>query len=817
MSNAEEIARWGLNLEDTEAQDALGEVWKECRSANEKWGGRGKGGRGLKMAVNGDSISMANVMLSFTGKELLIDAKLKFFKGHKYGLLGENGVGKSTLLRCMARASIPGFPLNLRISYVQQENVAMRGHTLLEYLSGNDDSESLLERIEQLHAEEERLEKALDAEDVVLDEDEINSIAEELSSISDQIEALTLKVNSHEKETNNVETTTGDKLQDPKQWLDSLSVSSKKVLKGLGLHRPLDRLCVSMSHLSGGWRMRALIAKALISVSNKETDVLLLDEPSNHLDLNTLIWLQSFLREIDDCIVVLVSHDRALLEAVCTDIVEMKDHQLVYFPGSYSDFLINKEELAARQTHMADAQTRKEEHIKKTMNLSYEKNIMGADGVLKAKSSKLQRAAMHSRLDGKRFKLFSLKQLDEECVMFPSRVAAIKADKQIRFKFPEPDMTSLRLFADSSSIGTSTSFSIACPLLTFESCSIHRTSRTSSTDTCTESSEILSKVQFQILSGSKVAIVGPNGKGKSTLLTAIRDIIKGTSVSIPLPALSSVEFKSPTVADEPISVASENESWRPVTLKSVPKKAMVKSKASDFISTAHLSDGIKIEGTYHVHRNVRVEMVQQNHIDALVPHFALTSVELLQYLSSKASTLSDSSVCSEGETISDLNARAHLGKFGISGDVALQPIGSLSGGQKARLSLSCIMLSRPHILLLDEPTNHLSITAIEALIVALREFPGAVIVVSHNQHLLSLVCNELFVVDGGKLTITRVGSSTSGGFDMASSSGRKKKDGSSKSPAAPELSTRVEGGVSSSAFIEVLDSYVKSVISSSSS
>jgi hypothetical protein len=70
MSNAEEIARWGLNLEDTQSQDALGEVWKECQDTEEKWGGRGKGGRGLKMAVNGDSVSMTNVMLSFTGYRL---------------------------------------------------------------------------------------------------------------------------------------------------------------------------------------------------------------------------------------------------------------------------------------------------------------------------------------------------------------------------------------------------------------------------------------------------------------------------------------------------------------------------------------------------------------------------------------------------------------------------------------------------------------------------------------------------------------------------------------------------------------------------
>ena len=756
-------------------------------------------------------------------KELLVDAKLKFFRGHKYGLLGENGVGKSTLLRCMAKGSIPGFPLNLRVTYVQQENVAMKGLTILDYLSGNVDNESLSERIDLLRREEERLEKTLEKEDVVLDEEEISSIAEELSSIADKIEELTLKLSSAVEDKDNTDdATTVDIARDPKQWYDSLSISSKKVLKGLGLHRPLDRFGAPMSSLSGGWRMRALIAKALISVSNKETDMLLLDEPSNHLDLNTLIWLQTFLQEIEGCIVVIVSHDRALLEAVCTDIVEFKDRLLSYFPGSYSDFLMNKEELAARQAHMADAQTRKEEHIKKTMKLSYEKNIMGADGVLKAKSSKLQRAAMHSRLDGKKFKLFSLKQLDEECVMFPSRVAAIKADKQIRFKFPEPDMASLRLFADSSAAGESSAFSIACPLLTFESCNIRRTSVSSAVDTATKCSQILSNVQFQILPGSKIAIVGPNGMGKSTLLTTIRDIAKGTSVSVPTSIASPVESKSTAVVDKPATSASvEKGSWKPVTLKSVSSNPKVKPVSSDLVSTANLSEGIILEGTYHIHRNIRVEMVHQNHIDALTPYFALNSVELLQHLSSNGLSLSAADAeGSGGETISDLDARAHLGKFGISGESALQPIGSFSGGQKARLSLSCIMLSRPHILLFDEPTNHLSITAIEALIVALREFSGAVVIVSHNQHLLSLVCNELFVVDGGKVTVNRVGTSSSGCKESAGVSlnarSSKRKDGTTKSPTY-EVAARGELGgesLTSTSFTETLDAYVRSIVTS---
>jgi energy-coupling factor transporter ATP-binding protein EcfA2 len=205
-------------------------------------------------------------------------------------------------------------------------------------------------------------------------------------------------------------------------------------------------------------------------------------------------------------------------------------------------------------------------------------------------------------------------------------------------------------------------------------------------------------------------------------------------------------------------------------------------------------------------------MVHQNHIDALIPHFALNSVELLLHLSTTGLSLLacqerlDTHQTTRAESISELDARAHLGKFGISGDLALQPIGSLSGGQKARLSLSCILLKRPHVLLFDEPSNHLSIGAIEALIVAMREFSGAIVVVSHNQHLLSLVCNEIFIVDNGRIDISRAGSAPLSSGSASSSGSNKKGD----------IGLSKIGGVdgrSGSTFTELLSAYVQSLLS----
>jgi len=102
-----------------------------------------------------------------------------------------------------------------------------------------------------------------------------------------------------------------------------------------------------------------------------------------------------------------------------------------------------------------------------------------------------------------------------------------------------------------------------------------------------------------------------------------------------------------------------------------------------------------------------------------------------------------------------LTARAHLGAFGL-GDVALQKIGSLSGGQKARLAFSSSCIGSPHVLILDEPTNHLSIESIEGLAIACRDYTGALVFASHNRYFINLVANQILHIDKGKATLNFV-------------------------------------------------------------
>jgi len=95
--------------------------------------------------------------------------------------------------------------------------------------------------------------------------------------------------------------------------------------------------------------------------------------------------------------------------------------------------------------------------------------------------------------------------------------------------------------------------------------------------------------------------------------------------------------------------------------------------------------------------------------------------------------------------------RTHLGSFGISGNMALRPMYLLSGGQKSRVSFAIITWEKPHILMLDEPTNHLDFDAINALIVALNNFEGGLVVVSHDEYFLSALCDRLYIVNKGKV------------------------------------------------------------------
>ena len=150
-------------------------------------------------------------------------------------------------------------------------------------------------------------------------------------------------------------------------------------------------------------------------------------------------------------------------------------------------------------------------------------------------------------------------------------------------------------------------------------------------------------------------------------------------------------------------------------------------------------------GSVTSHRQLRRALMNQHHIASLESMMELSSVGVMQR--HRRAT--------QGTGLTAGAARQLLGGFGLPGDLALMPISLLSGGQKARLSMACAVNHTPHLLALDEPTNHLDVSSRAALIAALGEFNGGIVLVSHDAHFLKQVCNELWIVKDGRVRVVK--------------------------------------------------------------
>lgn len=272
-------------------------------------------------------VLLKGVFLAFhEGVELLESATLKLSMGHRYGLIGRNGVGKSTLMRAIATQRLDGFPTHLTTIYVEQEARASPISAVTMVVNSHQQLRSLREQEVRLARGE--------------PSDEGGDSEHTLSEVYEQLRALDS---------------------------DSAESRAESILRGLGFSRAM---CLApTSELSGGWRMRVALACALFV----DPDILLLDEPTNHLDLTASIWLQQTLAASDKCVVV-ISHDRAFLNAVTDNIILFKDQKLVNFSGNYDAYVKTRDDKLQHQQHLFEVQTRTEKHFLE----SIEKNLQQA-------------------------------------------------------------------------------------------------------------------------------------------------------------------------------------------------------------------------------------------------------------------------------------------------------------------------------------------------------------------------------------------------------------------------------------------------------
>ena len=502
-------------------------------------------------------LKIEDITYSVEGRPLFEGASATIPTGHKVGLVGRNGAGKTTLFRLIrGELALEGgtisIPTRARIGGVAQEVPSS--------------ATSLLETV--LQADTERA--ALLAEsDTAHDPHRIAEIQARLADID--------------------------------AW--SAEGRASAILKGLGFDAEAQlRPC---SDFSGGWRMRVALAGVLFA----QPDYLLLDEPTNYLDLEGALWLESYLAKYPHTVLI-ISHDRGLLNRAVQGILHLDNRQLTYWQGGYDQFARQMAERRAVLQAEAKKQEARRAHLQSFVDR------------FKAKASKAVQA--QSRV----------KMLEK---MTP--ITAPEDAKKVVFTFPAPE-------------------ELSPPIINIEGGAVGY-----------GGPPILRKLSLRIDQDDRIALLGRNGEGKSTL----SKLLAGK--------LSPCEGK------------------------------MTKSS------------------------KLRIGYFAQHQVDEL--HIDETPLQHVMRLRP-----------AEGQP----KLRARLASFGLMAEQAETVVGRLSGGQKARLSLLLATLDAPHLLILDEPTNHLDIESREALVEALTEYSGAVILVSHDMHLLSLVADRLWLVKGGAVT-----------------------------------------------------------------
>jgi len=529
-------------------------------------------------------------------------------------------VGKSTLLKQLEAGSIPGMPRGMVIRTVKQQLDGRNDQTSLESLVEADEYRTALLK-EQDHVERE-LDSGIDLE----------RNAQRIGDIS--AELLAIDAENSEKR-------------------------ALTILKGLFFTE-------SMIHgptinLSGGWRMRLALAQALFT---PYSDLILLDECTNHLDLQGMAWLEKFLtmEQIGNPLTLIcVSHDRSFLDNVCTDVIVMEHKRLTYHVGNYSDYQQKMQEKRARECQILDASERQRAKALTFVEKQQQQSKKSSDPnkqrqAKMIKDKKLDRIGNY-REDGKRFKLNSLKKLSEEFVRLPQKVSVDIDESVVKLRFPNP------VWPPSISEGS--------PLVQMKDVNFsHNFPKTNGKN---DSPLLLCNITIDITQNTKAAIVGGNGCGKTTLCKLLVGDI----------------------------------------------------------------DDARVRGTIWRHPTIRIGHITQYSVEEMNRFSHLT---LLQYAKENLSGDALSAVLAKASG----NFRQYLGAFGLGGSHATRLISALSGGERMRLCFASVLANAPHLLLLDESTNHIDMETLDSLSAALRAFPGAVVVVSHNQSFLSGFCNELW-------------------------------------------------------------------------
>lgn len=498
-------------------------------------------------------LAITDLSIRLAGRLLIDQSSVQITPGSRVGLVGRNGTGKSTLFKVIrgelaAEHGSVTLPPRWRIGSLAQE--APNG------------PESLISVV--LKADLER--------DALLAESERATDPHRIAEIQTRL----VDIDAH-----------------------SAPSRAAAILSGLGFSAA-DQLR-PCAEFSGGWRMRVALAATLFAAP----DLLLLDEPTNYLDLEGTLWLEDHLAHYPRTVIV-ISHDRDLLESSVDQILHLERGKLTLYKGTYSSF---EEQRAARE--LLDAKAVKRQEAERARLQAFVDRF-------KAKASKARQAQSRVKM------LERLKPI----------TALVTEDvREISFPAPEKILSPPIIAADNVSVG----YDPASP--------------------------VLNRVTLRIDNDDRIALLGANGNGKSTLVKLLAGRLAPFSGRV-------------TRADK-LSIA---------------------------YFAQHQLDELNEDASAYDH-------VRELMGDA-----------------------------------PEAKVRARAGAIGFSGKAADTKVGKLSGGEKARLLLGLATFFGPNMIILDEPTNHLDIDSRAALAEAINEFPGAVIMVSHDRYLIEACAERLWIV-----------------------------------------------------------------------
>jgi len=524
-------------------------------------------------------IQLSNVTLVLGAKRIFENLDWEIQRGQKIGLIGANGAGKSSLFKLIEGEHSPELggqitrARSLLTGYLpQQPELDLSLTAFAAALAGNP-------RVAEVHAELETLESSLSDPEVYGHARRLQRALERQRQLIEEYDSL---------------------------GGDSYPERVRGLLVGLGLAE--GDLTKPLSVLSGGQKKLVGLARLLLV----RPDVLLLDEPDNHLDLPGKMFLEKLIREYEGTVVI-ISHDRYLLDAVVTHVAELEDGKLTLFAGDYSSYVADKETRLARQEEMFRAQ--------------------------KHEINRLQAAIKRYAIWGKVY--------DNEDFARKAKSMQKRLDKMDKVEKPVTERRSMGLtlngWRGSNKVleldGVSKSFG---------------------------EKRVFANLEETIWHGERVGLIGPNGAGKSVLMRMI------------------LGQESPDA------------------------------------------------GEIKIGPSVVIGHYAQEH-ETL--DFNQTALDAVRYA---------------GE-MSESKATAFLLRYLFTYKQVSQKIGELSGGERSRLQLALLVLSGANFLLLDEPTNNLDIASAEALELALEDFVGTALVISHDRYFLDRTVERLLVIEGGRL------------------------------------------------------------------